>query len=78
MGSFAKMNKHRKQIPGVPWWLSRLSIQYWHCCGSLYSCGQVLSLAQELLHAAGAARNKIFNLNFKKRKKKENKPFHYF
>ena len=33
-------NLHFKiRAAGVPWWLSGLRIQYFHCCGSDYSCG---------------------------------------
>ena len=44
---------------GIPWWLSRLMIQCCHCCGSgVTAVVQVQSLAQKLLHAMSAAKEK--------------------
>ena len=43
---------------GVPWWPSRLRIQYCYCCGLNHCCGMGSTLAWEFIHAVGTAKKK--------------------
>ena len=40
------LRHHKKLLLRVCWWLHGLRVQYCHCCGSGYSCGIGLMLAQ--------------------------------
>ena len=65
MRSNRKVNM--RKYPGVPVWLSGLSIRYCHCASVAYripAVAQVQYLTQELLHAMDAAKKT-------KRKKKK-------
>ena len=53
----------------VPWWLSRLKIQYCHCSGLDHCCvAQVQPRARDLPRASGTAKKNFFLIKKKKKK----------
>ena len=50
--------ERRKGLPGVPWWLRRLRIWHYHCCGSGHCCNMGSIPGGELLHTQDAAKKK--------------------
>ena len=49
---FTKMKFYKRETTGVPWWLSGLRIQCFHCCD------MGLALSQEIPYAMRAAEKK--------------------